>query len=189
MQYLKHMLAGAALVAALQVNARAAETVHLTAPYAYGLLASATCEKGDANRLKALVSAFAKVAGATSQPAKADGRAYCKVFTKEFPVDLKWATAILTQADAAGSAQPQPQSDPQGGKGDGVRLKAIEVGFLGLTVKIKFAPKQPADKQPSGDTAGGGGREEGGGEEEGGEEAGGEEGGSEGGGEPTTPAN
>jgi hypothetical protein len=185
MRYLKRLLAGAAVLAALQTAARAEETVYLKAPYAYGLLASATCGKGDAEKLKALVTRFAKIAGATKAPEKADGEAFCSAFTKTFPVGAKWGDIILARADEAGAGAPQPQSDPSSGKGGGVRVEELEISFLGLKVKVKFGPKKPADSEGH---TGGGGREEGGGTE-GGTEGGGEETPAGDGGEPTTPAN
>lgn len=186
MRYLKHMLAGATVIASLQTAARAEETVYLTAPYAYGLLASATCGKGDAQKLKALVTNLAKVAGATKAPGKADGEAYCNAFTRKFPVSLKWGDIILARAEEAGAAAPQPMSDPQGGRGGGGRVEEVEITLLGaLKVKIKIGPKKPADTEEQPD---GGGREEGGGTE-GGTEGGGEETPAGDGGEPATPAN
>jgi hypothetical protein len=185
MRYLKHILAGVAVLAALQTAARAEETAYLTAPYAYGLLASATCGKGDGQKLKALVTNLAKVAGATKAPGKADGEAYCNAFTKKFPVSRKWGDIILARAEEAGAAAPQPMSDPQGGRGGGARVEEVEITLLGaLKVKIKIGQKKPADTE---------GQPEGGGREEGGGTEGGTEGGEEtpagDGGEPTTPAN
>ena len=71
MRRITNLLATAALAASIAGAARAAESVQLSAPYAYGLLGSATCTKGDDQRLKTLVGRFAAVAGATGEPGEA----------------------------------------------------------------------------------------------------------------------
>ncbi|MCC6919927.1 MAG: hypothetical protein IT548_12030 [Alphaproteobacteria bacterium] len=173
MRRITTLLATAALAAGLAEAGRPADAVQLHAPYAYGLLGSATCAKGDEQRLKALLGSFAAVAGATGDPTRQDAKAYCGAFTKAFPVSAAWGDVILKHADAAGDGAPQPMK----GDGPGTRVEEIEISFLGLKVKVKFGPKQPTDSE--GHTGGGG-------DDRGGE---GEDGGTtEDGGEPSEPA-
>lgn len=149
MRRISGMLTAAALAAGIVGQARAAETVHLYAPYAYGLIASATCGKGDEQRLKTLLAKFAAAAGATGKPSRQDAKAYCAAFTKALPVSAEWGAIILTKADEAGDAAPQPMK----GDGPGTRVEEIEVSFLGFKIKVKLGPKQPADSE--GHTGGG----------------------------------
>lgn len=164
MRRIPPVLAAALFAAGFAGASPAAETVHLYAPYAYGLLGSATCEKGDQDRLKALLVKFAAAAGATGQASRDDAKAFCAAMTKTFPVKAEHIDAILTQADKAGDGAPQPMADD----GKGVRVEEIEISFLGLKVKVKFGPKKPADSD--GHTGGGEGEGEGEGENQGGDD-------------------
>jgi len=168
MRRITSAIAAAALAAGLAGSAWAAETVQLHAPYAYGLVGSATCAKGDEQRLKTLLAKFATVAGASGQPTREDARTYCQAFTKAFPVNAAFGAVILSKADAAGDAAPQPMK----GDGPGTRVEEIEISFLGLKVKVKFGPKQPTDSE--GHTGGGGDQRDGEGEDGGTTEDGGE---------------